>query len=329
MGCGSIQDMKDDNARTRAPEGNGALHPIGVVAKRTGLTLHVLRAWERRYGVVSPRRTTGGQRLYTDADVTRLRLLRLLTEAGRNISQVAGLPDVELERLASEHVGGVPEQAQPTGAAAYRARSIAAAGRLDGDSVHATLMRAVVSLRPLEFLEEVLMPLLQEVGELWHRGKLSPAQEHVVSMAARRVVSWLLDAYEAPPGAPVLLVTTVAAEQHEFGALMVSVVALDMGWQVSYLGPSLPATEIAGAALRVGAAVVAVSIVNTDDAAAVREVADVRAALPATVQVLVGGAGAAARHASLERPGVVVITEVEALSEWLRLQHDLLSGGTS
>jgi MerR family transcriptional regulator, light-induced transcriptional regulator len=319
--------MDEANETAGQPDGAGALHPIGVVAKRTGLTLHVLRAWERRYGVVTPTRTAGGQRLYTDADMARLRLLRLVTEAGRNISQVAKLSDGELERLAAEHVGGTSASAQQTGAEVYRARSIAAASQLDGDSVHATLMRAVVSLRPVEFLDEVLMPLLQEVGELWHQGRLSPAQEHVVSMAARRVVSWLLDAYEAPAGAPVVLVTTVAAEQHEFGALMVSVVALDMGWRVSYLGPSLPAVEIAVAALRVGAAVVAVSIVNTDDAAALREVTDVRAALPATVQVVVGGAGAATRRALLEGSGAVVITEVEALREWLRLQHELLTGG--
>jgi MerR family transcriptional regulator, light-induced transcriptional regulator len=322
-----MESMDENNETAGQPDARGALHPIGVVAKRTGLTLHVLRAWERRYGVVTPTRTAGGQRLYTDADMARLRLLRLVTEGGRNISQVAGLPDSELERLAAEHVGGTPASAQQLGAEGYRARSIAAASRLDGDSVHATLMRAVVSLRPVEFLDEVLMPLLQEVGELWHEGRLSPAQEHVVSMAARRVVSWLLDAYDAPAGAPVVLVTTVAAEQHEFGALMVSVVALDMGWRVSYLGPSLPAVEIAVAALRVGAAVVAVSIVNTDDAAALREVTDVRAALPATVQVVVGGAGAATRRALLEGSGAVVITEVEALREWLRLQHELLTGG--
>jgi MerR family transcriptional regulator, light-induced transcriptional regulator len=224
--------------------GNGAArHPIGVVARRTGLTLHVLRAWERRYGVVAPERTAGGQRMYTDGDVARLRLLRLVTDAGRNISQVASLPDEELERLAAQDrdAGGGEGKVQPSGPATYRERSIAAAARLDGDAVHATLMRAVVSLRPTEFLDEVLMPLLQEVGELWHRGHLGPAQEHVVSVAARRVVSWLLDAYDAPAEAPAILVTTVAAEQHEFGALMASVVALDMGWRVSYLGPSLPA----------------------------------------------------------------------------------------
>ncbi|NIP80241.1 MAG: MerR family transcriptional regulator [Gemmatimonadetes bacterium] len=70
---------------------SGARHPIGVVSERTGLTPDVLRVWERRYGVVEPSRSDGGQRLYTDADIERLRLLHLATLAGRSIGQVVEL----------------------------------------------------------------------------------------------------------------------------------------------------------------------------------------------------------------------------------------------
>jgi len=304
-----------------------ALHPIGVVAKRTGITLHVLRAWERRYHVVEPSRTAGGQRLYRDSDIARLRLLRKVTEGGRNISQVAQLSDAELEQLAGEDVAAAHERPQPTAAEGYRAKCIAAAERLDGEGVHAVLLRAIVAMRPAEFLEEVLMPLLYEVGQLWHRGRLSAAQEHVVSIAARRAVQWLLDAYEAAPDAPVALITTVVGEEHEFGALMASIVALDEGWRVSYLGTSLPAAEIVGAARRVDAAFVALSLVNTAHVEqAVREVASVRAALPATVPVVIGGAGAASARLALEKTGAVVITETAALRESLRLQAELISG---
>src|SRR5512143_2420604 len=75
-------------------------HPIRVVAQRTGLSGHVLRAWERRYHVVEPTRSEGGQRLYSEADIERLLLLRRLTEAGGAISQLAHLPSSELRRLA-------------------------------------------------------------------------------------------------------------------------------------------------------------------------------------------------------------------------------------
>jgi MerR family transcriptional regulator, light-induced transcriptional regulator len=297
----------------------GRLHPIGVVSKRTGISLHVLRAWERRYGVVEPVRTAGGQRLYSDADIARLRLLRQVTEAGRSISLVAELTAAELARLVEEDepveaVGPVGGDVQR-----YVRQCLSAAERMDGEEVHATLMRAVVSLRPAEFLDEVLTPLLHEVGERWHGGRLGPAQEHVVSVAARRVVTWLLDAYEAPEGAPVLLVTTVSGEQHEFGALMVCVIALDEGWRVAYLGTSLPAAEIVKAAHVSGAAVVALSVVNSDDEGeSVAEVSSVRVALSPRVPVMVGGAGAAARRASLEEAGAEVVTDSAELRKLLR-----------
>ncbi|HSJ06215.1 MAG TPA: MerR family transcriptional regulator [Longimicrobiales bacterium] len=313
------------NENDERQEHGGALHPIGVVARRTGVSLHVLRAWERRYGVVQPRRTSGGQRLYSDADVARLRVLRQLTESGRSISQVATLPMAELERLAAEDVRSPEPQEHGVW---YRSRSIAAAERLDGEAVYATLMRAVVSLRPGEFMDEVLLPLLREVGEKWHQGQLSPAQEHVVSVAARRVVTWLLAAYEAPAGSPVMLVTTVEGEQHEFGALMVNVVALDEGWRVTYLGTSLPASEVVNAALEVGATLVALSVVTDDDGdRMVAEVARIRAALPATVGVVVGGAGAAARRTDLEEAGVQLVADAAELRVLLRSRQPALPRG--
>ena len=74
-------------------------HPVRLVASRTGLSPHVLRAWERRYGVVAPHRSAGGQRLYSDHDVERLRQLRQLTGRGHSISRIASLSLADLQRL--------------------------------------------------------------------------------------------------------------------------------------------------------------------------------------------------------------------------------------
>src|SRR5512134_238210 len=79
-----------------------ARHPVRLVAARTGLTPHVLRAWERRHKVVDPARTEGGQRLYSDLDIVRLRLLHRLTESGYPIGRIAALPLTELERMVRE-----------------------------------------------------------------------------------------------------------------------------------------------------------------------------------------------------------------------------------
>jgi MerR family transcriptional regulator, light-induced transcriptional regulator len=318
---------------SRMNEGAG-VHPIGVVAKRTGLSLHVLRAWERRYGVVRPERTEGGQRLYSDADVARLRLLRQVTEAGRGISQVAHLSDGELEALAAADVrASVGRTVSRHGdeAGTYVASCLAAGERLDGESVRGTLMRAVVTLRPDEFLGEVVGPLLYEVGERWHAGALGPAQEHVVSVAVRRVLAWMLDGILAPTGAPLLVATTVAGEQHEFGAMMVSGLALEEGWRVSYLGPSLPASEIARVCTMLSASMVAVSVVTDgeDGADPVAEIAELVRRLPAGVPVIVGGAGAAARAESLEAAGARVIDTLGGAREVLGLNRELLRGGAA
>jgi MerR family transcriptional regulator, light-induced transcriptional regulator len=299
-------------------------HPIGVVARRTGLSLHVLRAWERRYGVVRPVRTEGGQRLYSDADIARLRLLRQLTEAGRSISQVASLTLSELERHAEADV----RAADPVGPAAqaeeWRSQVVAAGARMDGARAYATLLRAAVSLRPLEYLSDVLLPVLVEVGEKWHARELSPAQEHVVSAAARRVLSWQIDAYVPPPDAPMLLTATVDGELHEFGALLVTVLGLEAGWRVSYLGASLPAAELAHAARGTGASVVALSLITSRAGDhGVGEVETLRRGLHG-VRVLLGGSGAVEKRQELEALGAIVIPEPDKALEFLRLERQLV-----
>jgi MerR family transcriptional regulator, light-induced transcriptional regulator len=307
-----------------------ARHPIGVVSKRTGISLHVLRAWERRYGVVEPVRTAGGQRLYSDADIARLRLLRQVTDAGRNISQVAELSAAALTALAEED-GDVSARREsgrePPDASAYVRAALTAGEELEGEAVHATLMRGVVSLRPMEFLDGVIRPLLHEVGDRWHAGRLGPAQEHVVSTAVRRVLTWLLDAYEAGADAPVLVVTTTAGEQHEFGAMLVSILGMDGGWRVNYLGPSLPASEIVRAADRLRADLVAVSAVaDGSESDPVAEVAALVEALPRRVPVLVGGAFAAEHADAFDVVGARVVTALDSARQALRQQRDRIAG---
>jgi len=93
--------------------GQDKRHPIQVVAKRTGLSADVLRAWEKRYGVLKPARSEGGRRLYSDEDIEYLRLLRRATVAGRNVGQVAGLSRDELEATVREDEAAVAARADP------------------------------------------------------------------------------------------------------------------------------------------------------------------------------------------------------------------------
>jgi MerR family transcriptional regulator, light-induced transcriptional regulator len=291
-----------------------AKHPIRVVAKRTGIGTHALRAWERRYGVVEPVRTEGGQRLYSDADIERLLLLRDAVASGRSISHVAELSDMELASLiAQDRAAGfsAPPEPEPDSATEveigrYLEECLSAAQRLDDQVLHRLLMRALVALRPMDFIEGLIGPLLFEVGERWHAGALRPAQEHAVSVSVRRVLTFLLAAYEPKPDAPTLIVTTVAGDPHEFGAMLAAVLAAEAGWRVVYLGPSLPADEIARAAQISGADAVAVSAVDDRGASElVGELERLRAQLPRHIRLVAGGRVLERHAAAMERiPGV-------------------------
>jgi DNA-binding transcriptional MerR regulator/methylmalonyl-CoA mutase cobalamin-binding subunit len=271
-----------------------ARHPIRVVARRTGIGLHVLRAWERRYAAVQPIRTDGKQRLYSDADIARLRLLKEAVDAGHSISQLAKLDDAQLGDLLGQARSHPPSTLASDPSAEdltrYRDACLAAAERMDDERIHRLLMRALLSARPTDFIDSLVVPLLEEVGRRWHVGRLSPAHEHAVSIAVRRSLEFLLAAYEPAPDAPTFVATTLSGDPHEFGAMISAVAAGAAGWRVLYLGPSLPSDEIARAASVSGALAVGVSAVHdVPPERLVKELTDLRAALPSRVRVFAGG----------------------------------------
>ena len=319
--------------RTAAPSSTPE-HGIAVVERRTGISQHLLRAWERRYGVVEPARDAGGERLYSDADIERLRLVRVVTEAGRRVGHVASLSLDELRALAREDAesGATALPATTTLAVAdaeVEAHLEACRGavlRLDAHGGHALLMRAAVALGPRRFIDGVALPLLRWVGDEWEHGALRVMHEHGMSVAMRRVLSWLIDALPAPSTAPLLVCATLPDHRHEFGAMLAGVQAAVRQWRVVYLGPDLPASEVAAGAVLAGADAVAISIVALPDVAALgRELDTVRASLPESLPLVVGGA-AAVRHARLVRGhGAEVVPDLAAWDTWLAQRAELLA----
>lgn len=222
--------------------------PMRVVTRRTGLTPDLLRAWERRYGVVAPGRSDSGQRVYSEADIERLSLLYQITQAGHNISTVANLPLAELVSLARE-AGRADDAARAAhdangSAATVLATALPAIARLDSAALDDTLRRSAILLGSSAFVDRVVTPLLVEVGNRWHRGALSPAHEHLATAVVRRVLAWVIDMASARTDAPSIVVATPAGEQHELGALLVHAAAAEEGWDVTYLGANLPAEAI-------------------------------------------------------------------------------------
>jgi DNA-binding transcriptional MerR regulator/methylmalonyl-CoA mutase cobalamin-binding subunit len=290
------------------PAGDVPRHPIRLVTQRTGLSGHVLRAWERRYGVVAPTRSDGGQRLYSDADIERLLLLRRLTEAGGSISQLAHLAPEDLRRLAETEAPlaevVVEESAEPWQAGAMRAVE-----SLDGSALRRELSRAVLALGVPRFLDQVVSPLLRDVGTRWHSGQLGIAHEHLTSAVVREVLGWIRESSETIGKAPTLVVGTPAQQLHEGGALLAAAAAAAEGWRVIYLGVNLPGRDIAAAARGTGARAVALSIIHpTGDPQLGAQLEAIRTDLPSGTALLVGGAAAESYRAAIDAAGGRVLS---------------------
>ena len=261
---------------------------IGAVARLTGVSAHALRMWERRYGVLSAGRSTGGNRLYSEADVSRLRTIRQLVDHGLSIGQIAALDGDALERLLRER-RGAGDAAATTEALADR--FLSAIQAMDLESAAAELTRAQLALTPRAFVTELVPALLAELGDRWVSGELSMAQEHAATAIVRQQLGALLRVYEPPPGAPTIVCTTLEGELHELGALLVAVVASMNGWRACYLGPSLPVAECVFAAKKFSARALALSVVAPASRATVACVDELNRRLPRDVVLLLGGSG--------------------------------------
>lgn len=299
-------------------------HPMRVVIQRTGLSADVLRAWERRYGVVAPHRSEGGQRLYSDDDVERLTLLGRATAGGRNIGQIARLNAAELEALITEDQTRRAEMAGTPATRLMQASwfieaSLRAVEHLEGIELDALLRRAAMQLSGAVAIDDVIVPLLREVGDRWHDGRITPAHEHLASASIRRTLSWMADSAAVSPGAPTVLVTTPATERHELGAKIVATTAATEGWRVVYLGADLPAETIAAAADQSRASLVALSLIfPTGDRRLLEEVLRLRALVPETITMVAGGTAAMEHAAELEAGRVRVMPDLPQLRILLR-----------
>ncbi len=301
---------------------------IGAVAKATGISTHTLRVWERRYQAFALSRTEGGVRLYSDADVARLRTLKQLLERGHAIGQVAPLPDEELGHLLAE--GGLqtpqPAPAAPTGDfESVRQSFLEAVRAFDLAHAERILQGAVAGNDPGRLVLEVLPPLFEEIGRRWAAGEFNVAHEHAASALLRNALGGLLRAPRATTEVGTVVTATLPGELHEFGALLVALLAAAHGWNAVYLGPNLPAEEILLAVSRSHARAVLISMVYLGTRAAARrfgsELERLRAGLPSGVELIGGGAAAPELEAFLG--GATVLPDLEALDAWFTRRRHL------
>jgi DNA-binding transcriptional MerR regulator/methylmalonyl-CoA mutase cobalamin-binding subunit len=299
----------------------GRQHPIQVVARRTGLSADVIRIWERRYAAVVPMRTSTNRRLYTDADIERLLLLRRATEGGRRIGDVAKSKREELESLvmrdaaATERAAAVPgPRPVLTSAEEHLEACLDAVETIDSVALHRALSSASVSMSTPAVLDRLLIPLLHEVGSRWREGTLRPAHEHMATATLRSFLAGLTETRLRSASGPAIVVTTPLGQLHDLGAMMAAVTAALEGWRPVYIGTSLDADEISSAARHRRCRVVALSIVHPpDDPRLPGELRTLRRKLPTETAIIAGGEACESYRRVLAEIGAKRKTDFESL----------------
>ena len=271
-----------------------AKHSIQIAAAQSGLSSHLIRIWERRYGIVQPERTSSKRRLYSDQDIARLSILRRLTQQGHAISNISGLTMDQLEALQKQddHISTARlieddrTQINPE----KLADLVLAIRKLDERAFDAALSHSLLEYGSQGILLKVLSPLARKIGTLWRDGKITSAHEHFATAQLHSFILQLSKGVVADANAPTLVIGVPTGQLHELGALLAKAAAANIGWNTCYVGPSLPAAEIAGAAVSFEARAVALSVVYPDDDPNLPlELRSLRKLLPANMPIVIGG----------------------------------------
>jgi DNA-binding transcriptional MerR regulator/methylmalonyl-CoA mutase cobalamin-binding subunit len=282
-------------------------YSIKVAARRSGLSPHVIRVWERRYNAVEPARTGTNRRLYSDAEIERLNLLRHAIAAGHRIGNIAHLPVMELKRIVGESIEESsasvkePRPGHEKKSQRLTDECLAAVQHMDPIAFEEALTRGLLLLGHQGLLKRIAGPLVHAIGESWAEGTLTAAHEHFASAQLRVFLGHTARPFAHDPTAPHLVIATPSGQLHELGAVMIASAARNAGWNVAFLGAALPAPEIAGAAIQKQARAVALSIVYpADDPALPGELSQLRRLLPEATVLIIGGRAAAAYRPALQ-----------------------------
>lgn len=267
------------------PETLELTYPLRTAARLTGLSPDLLRAWERRYGVVEPARTPGGTRRYSTADLERLRLVKAAVDAGQRIGQVARLDLDELRQRAAP----APVPADGNLDAILRALE-----QLEGAEAQRLLSLQLSVLGPVRFARGLVLPLMREIGERWADGRIGVASEHLATRVLGSMLGSSLQPSATSLRGPRIVFATPPGERHELGLQMAALTALSAGANPIYLGADLPVEDLLTAVESASASVLAIAIVALPAAQAEPIVAAIRGGLPGETRLWIGGAGAEA-----------------------------------
>jgi DNA-binding transcriptional MerR regulator len=245
---------------------------IGELSKRSGVSPELLRAWERRYGLLHPTRSAGGLRLYSTADLERVRLMRLHLASGVAAAEAASLALRE-------------NTASPSSARDELAEAL---DSYDEPRAQALFDRQLAVMTVDALLSDVVMPYLRDLGDRWQRGEVTVAQEHFAAAVLRGRLLGLARGWGLGVG-PLAVLACLPGEQHDLGLIAFGLALRARGWRIVHLGPDAPLETVEDACRRLEPGLVVLHAVTRERvepvAAAIRDLARHR-------RVALGGAAA-------------------------------------
>ena len=273
---------------------SGYLLRIGELSKRAGVSPELLRAWERRYGLLRPTRSAGGLRLYTSGDLERVRLMRQHLAGGLAAAEAAA---AALGTVVAEEAA--PPALSP---AAVRAALAEALDRFDEPRAQALLDRLLAVATVDMLLSEVVLPYLSELGERWARGDASVAQEHFASGVLRGRLLGIARGWGLGVG-PAAVLACLPGEQHDLGLIAFGLALHTRGWRILYLGPDAPIETVEEASRHLQPSLVVLTAVTGER---VQPVVEQLRRLADRHRLALGGG--AAGNGALEPDGVLMLT---------------------
>jgi DNA-binding transcriptional MerR regulator len=263
---------------------------IGELSRRAGVSPELLRAWERRYGLLRPTRTPGGLRLYSADDLERVQAMQSHLAEGLAAAQAAALV------LASSGAEGDEPPLDPQTTRRALGDALEA---FDEPLAQAMLDRLLSTATVETLLTDVILPYLHELGDRWERGEISVAQEHFASAVIRGRLLGLARGWGRGVG-PVALLACLPGEQHDLGLIAFGLALRSHGWRIAYFGPDTPLETLERAAEALEPKLVVVSATSDER---VQPVESELEALGGKYRLALGGVAAATVDA--DRLGVL------------------------
>lgn len=272
---------------------------IGEVSRRTGVSPELLRAWELRYGLLEPSRTAGRFRLYSEADIDRIRKMRANLAEGLSASEAARVALAERSQVDSPDLDEAADDL---------ARSLEG---YDDVGAQTAFDRLLAGFSLDVVVRDVLVPYLHGVGERWKRGDLSVGQEHFISNVIRGRLLALSRGWDRGLG-PRAVLSSAEGDQHDLPVLLFGVVLRTHGWRITFLGADTPVASLAETVRAIRPDVVVVA-------------GTVRGVFDPIVEQLREGAGDAALYLA----GAAADDEIARRADAIHLDGDLVEAASS